>query len=250
MGARIFLVRQPLRTRRSVSIKVFFDVRFREVECNSLMKKEKEKGPEAEKAEMGPLTPEETEEPKAAAAEGKTEEAKPTLDLAAACRKLEEEKQELYDRLLRKQAELENFRKRTQREREEFAQHANADLLRSLLPALDGFDRALKHRDANVPQQFYEGLELIYRQLFETLRRAGLATVEAEGTIFDPAVHQAVETVESTEHRDHEVIEELQRGYQLKRRLLRPAIVKVAVHPRRTPATQPAEPRAEHSQGD
>ncbi len=152
-------------------------------------------------------------------------------NLPEAYSKLQMEKQELYDRLLRKQAELDNFRKRAEREKEEFVQHANGNLLHSLLPTLDGFDRALKHRDPKVPEQFYQGVELIYRQLLETLYRAGLSFVETEGLIFDPEVHQAVETVESSDLRHHEVVEELQRGYKLKQRLLRPALVKVAVRP-------------------
>lgn|SRR5487761_6263 len=168
--------------------------------------------------------------------EGKTvkpekEQSELPEDLAGAYGKLQTEKQEIYDRLLRKQAELDNTRKRIEREKEEFLQHANSSLLHSLLPTLDGFDRALKHRDPKVPEQFYQGMELIYRQLLETLRRAGLDLVETEGLIFDPEVHQAVETVQSHEHRHHEIVEELQRGYKLKRRLLRPALVKVAVKP-------------------
>jgi len=153
-------------------------------------------------------------------------------ELAAAYQKVLAEKQELFERLLRKQAELENFRKRTQREKEEFLQHANADLLRALLPALDGLERALKHRDAKVPNQFYEGLEHIHRQFLDILGRAGLAPIETSGKTFDPHLHQAVEMVESEEHGDHEIVEELQRGYKLKNRLLRPAIVKVAVAPK------------------
>lgn len=148
-----------------------------------------------------------------------------------AYKKLLAEKQEFYELALRKQAELENFRKRTQREKEEFLQHANADLVRSLLPVLDGFDRALKHRDSAAPAQFYQGLELIHRQLLDVLGRAGLTAVEAKGEKFDPNVHQAVETVQSSRHDDHEIVEELQRGYKLRRQLLRPAIVKVAVNP-------------------
>lgn len=153
-------------------------------------------------------------------------------DLPGAYLRLRSEKEELYDRLLRVQAELENFRKRIQREKEDFLQHANTDLIHSLLPALDGFERALEHRNARVPPQFYEGLELIHRQLMEALARAGLRVVEAKGKIFDPEVHQAVETVEVEGARDHEVISELQRGYKLKHRLLRPAVVKVAVPPK------------------
>lgn len=144
--------------------------------------------------------------------------------------KLLAEKQDLYDRLLRKQAELDNFRKRMQKEKEEFLQHANAELIRSLLPALDAFERALKHRDAADPEKFYEGVKLIHRQLLEALGKAGLKSIEAEGQTFDPSVHQAVETVEAEEqHGDQQVVEELQRGYKLSHRLLRPAVVKVAV---------------------
>lgn len=180
--------------------------------------------------------------------EGPAPTATPELpaDLPAAYQQLFTEKRELYDRLLRKQAELENFRKRVQRDKEDFLQHATAELVRALLPALDGFERGLKHRDANVPEQFYEGMELIYRDLLEILGRAGLTPLETLGKLFDPHLHQAVETVEAPGHRDQEIVEELQRGYKLKHRLLRPAIVKVAVSPRgesskRAPLARPAD---------
>lgn len=156
----------------------------------------------------------------------------PTID-PAAYQKLLEEKDRYYDLALRKQAELENFRKRTQREKQEFLEQANADLVQSLLPVLDAFDRALKHRDPAASARFYEGLELIHRQLLDVLNRAGLNVVETAGALFDPNVHQATEMVESRSHRDQEVVEELQRGYRLNKRLLRPASVKVAAHPPR-----------------
>lgn len=162
-------------------------------------------------------------------------------NLAAAFEKLKAEKGALYERLLRKQAELENLRKRTQREKEEFLQHATADLIRALLPTLDGFERALAHRDANVPAEFSQGMELIYRDFLDVLRRAGVAAVETVGKTFDPHVHQAVETVVSPDRRDQEIVEELQRGYRLKHRLLRPAIVKVAVATKSAAAAAPAE---------
>ena len=149
-------------------------------------------------------------------------------DFALAYQTLLAEKQGLYERLLRKQAEFENFRKRTQREREDFLAHATAELIRELLPVLDGFDRAVKHRDPRVPEQFYHGVELIRRELFEALSRAGLKPVETVGKLFDPHVHQAVETVEVPGARDQDIVEEVQRGYKLKHRLLRPATVKVA----------------------
>ncbi len=153
-------------------------------------------------------------------------------DLTAAYEKLLVEKNELFDRLLRKQAEFENFRKRVQREKEDFIQHSTADLIRALLPTLDGFERALKKRDPGVPETFYQGMELIYRELLEVLKRAGLVAIQTQGQLFDPHLHQAVESVECGDRRDQEIVEELQRGYKLRQRLLRPAIVKVAVTPR------------------
>jgi molecular chaperone GrpE len=149
-------------------------------------------------------------------------------DLPAAYQKVVADKLDLYDRLLRKQAELDNFRKRVAREKEEFFQHANADLIRSLLPVLDGFERALRHRDPKADDSFAKGIELIHQEFLTVLARAGVTPIEAAGKTFDPHFHQAVETVESEEYRDQEVVEELQRGYKLKNRLLRPAIVKVA----------------------
>lgn len=169
-------------------------------------------------------------------------------ELAAAYEKAVAEKRDLHDRLLRKQAELENLRKRLQREKEEFLQHATADLVRALLPTLDGFERALKHRDADVPEQFVEGIGLIYRQMLDVLGHAGLTAVEAEGKTFDPHVHQAVETVEDPNRPDHEIVEELQRGYKLKQRLLRPAIVKVAVNPKdHRPGSHPSHEKSNQS---
>src|SRR5579863_9054274 len=172
-----------------------------------------------------------------AAAEGGSEPARPPAsgaselpaDLPAAYRRLLAEKQDYYDRLLRKQAELENFRKRTDREKEELLKHAAADLIRALLPALDSFERALKHRTPDVPAPFIKGMELIHSEFLDVLGRAGVTPIAAEGQLFDPHLHQAVERVEAPEHRDQEVVEELQRGYKLKQKLLRPAIVKVAV---------------------
>jgi len=180
-----------------------------------------------------------------AGAEPEVEAAAAPPDLAEELAKLRAEKDALYDRLLRKQAELDNFRKRTQREKEDFLQHAKADLIRALLPTLDGFDRALKQRDSNVPERYYQGLELIYRELWDVLTRAGLTPLETVGKTFDPHLHEAVESIEASEHRDQEIVEELQRGYKLKQRLLRPAAVKVAVAPSR--AGGKASPEADEN---
>jgi molecular chaperone GrpE len=166
-----------------------------------------------------------------------------SIETSLANEKLKKEMAELYERLLRKQAELENFRKRAQREKEELRQRAAEDLIRDLLPVLDGFERALRQRSPEVPETFYQGMELIYGQLSEVLARAGLEVIETSGQLFDPHYHQAVETVEAAGRRDHEIVEELQRGYKLKHRLLRPAIVKVAVKPKAA-NSQAAEEKA------
>ena len=152
-------------------------------------------------------------------------------DPEQACKKLLEEKKETYDRLLRKQAELDNFRKRMTREKEEFLQYAGESLVRELLPVVDGFERALRSSNDNVPEEYYRGIELLYRELSDVLSRAGMTEVKAKGKVFDPHLHQAVETLESADYGDHEILEEFQRGYKFKDRLLRPSLVKVAVPP-------------------
>ena len=151
----------------------------------------------------------------------------------AAIQQLQAENLRLYDRLLRAQAELDNARKRMQREKEEFLKQANADLIRALLPSLDAFERALKDHDQKVPAGFYKGMELIYGGLLQVLERAGLARIEALGHTFNPHLHQAVETVEDERRRNHEIVEELLPGYTFRQQLLRPTMVKVAVAKRR-----------------
>ncbi len=166
-------------------------------------------------------------------AETQTTPAKPDLleNLSEAYRKLLAEKDELYDRFLRQQAESENFRKRVAREKAEFFQFAGEKLVRNLLPLLDGFERALSQKNDKIPEEYYRGTELLFRELQDVLTHAGLSAIEAKGETFDPHLHQAVESVESTEHEDHEVIEEHQKGYKFKQRLLRPSLVKVALQP-------------------
>jgi molecular chaperone GrpE len=194
------------------------------------------------------------EEPETPAAGAANNNAKPgaeggaglPADLAGAYRQLLSEKKELFDRLVRKQAELENLRKRVEREKEDFLQHATMGLLRALLPTLDALERGLKQREESIPEKFYTGMELIHRELLDVLKRAGLAPVESEGKAFDPHVHQAVETVETEEFEDQAVVEELQRGYKLKQRLLRPAIVKVAV----SPAVKPSDDESSDATGE
>ncbi|MBZ5721558.1 MAG: nucleotide exchange factor GrpE [Acidobacteriia bacterium] len=144
--------------------------------------------------------------------------------------RLKAERDSLLDRLARLQAEFENARKRATREQQDFREYAVADALKTLLPVLDSFERALQ----TSPEQseIHKGVELIYKQLQDALTKLGLQPMVATGQPFDPHVHQAIEMVDTTEAADHQVLEELQRGYKLKDRLLRPAMVKVARNPR------------------
>ena len=139
------------------------------------------------------------------------------------------EKADLHDRLLRARAEFDNARRRTERERSDYLQFAATDLVRDLLPVLDDFERALKVETAD--GHYAKGIELIYQRLFETLKKMGLEPIETAGQPFDPKVHQAVERVETTEADDQAVLGEFQRGYHFKGKLLRPAMVRVAVKP-------------------
>ena len=142
---------------------------------------------------------------------------------------LQRQRDDYYDRLLRKAAEFDNFRRRTERERQALAEAAAADLIQELLPLVDDLERALKADPGTEGAEAYRrGVELIHRQLSELLRKRGVRPIEAVGATFDPHVHQAVAHEPSTEHRDGEVIEEFRRGYTLGERLLRPSMVKVA----------------------
>src|SRR5690242_2941942 len=141
--------------------------------------------------------------------------------------KLKAERDTLVDRLARLQAEFENARKRAAREQQDFREYALADAVKALLPTLDSFERALKASEAE-KSEFRGGVELIYKQLQDALAKLGLRGIPAKGEPFDPHLHQAVEMVETDEVEDHHVQEELQRGYKLKDRLLRPSMVKVA----------------------
>jgi molecular chaperone GrpE len=168
-----------------------------------------------------------TERPADPPAEARTTEA-PVDDPVEVLRR---EKDALYDRLLRTAAEFDNYRKRVERERRELAESAGADILSDLLPIIDNFERALQTPDAGEIEPFRKGLELIHRQMLDLLRKRDVKPVEALGADFDPNLHQAVVHEVSDEHREGEVMEQLQRGYTLGDRLLRPAMVKVAKKP-------------------
>lgn len=149
-------------------------------------------------------------------------------EMIASRDRLAKEKAELQDLLQRRQAEFENFRRRTERERGELLEYAASDAVKALLPVLDDFERALKSESAD--KEYARGMELIYGRLLESLRKLGLEPITEEVPIFNPHIHHAVEMVDTKDHPDQTILEEYQRGYYFKGRLLRPAMVKVAVN--------------------
>src|SRR5262252_2847273 len=144
---------------------------------------------------------------------------------------LKRERDDLFDRLLRKQAEFENFKKRVEKEKSDFMQFAAAELMKEMLNALDSFDLAIRNAAAEGKggENTLRGFELIYKQLQDTLARFGLKPLEAKGKKFDPNFHQAVSTNATNEVEENTVIEEMRKGYTLNGRLLRPAMVSVSV---------------------
>jgi molecular chaperone GrpE len=149
-----------------------------------------------------------------------------TTEKPSEAEKLKAENAMLLDRLARLQAEFENYRKRSAREQQEFREYALGDALKQLLPILDSLDRAAK--TVGTVEEYRSGVELIDRQFHDVLTRLGVEPIAAEGQPFDPTRHQAIQMVETTEVPDHQVIDELQRGYRLRERVLRAAMVRVA----------------------
>ena len=149
--------------------------------------------------------------------------------LGSELQKLKAERDSLLDRLARAQAEFENARRRAAKEQQDFRDYAAADAIKALLPVIDSFERALQVKSD--PGDFRSGVELIYKQLQDVLAKLGVRPIPAKGEPFDPHVHEAIEMVETGDAPDHDVLEELQRGYKFKDRLLRPAMVKVAKNP-------------------
>jgi molecular chaperone GrpE len=137
------------------------------------------------------------------------------------------EKADLQDRLRRSLADFDNARKRFEQQRSDFVQFAAMDLVRELLPALDDFERALKVETQD--ENYAKGVQLIYQRFYDTLKKLGLEPMEVVGKPFDPNRHQAVDRVQTSEVEDQTVLAEFQRGYNFKGKLLRPAMVKVAV---------------------
>lgn len=164
-------------------------------------------------------------------------DADPQAKLAADLETARAESEQWRDRFLRKAAELENFRKRTERERAESSTLTKSAVLVEFLPVMDACERALEsfsrgdHHSERI-QSYREGVELLYKQLGDTLARLGVVALEAKGRKFDPHVHEALMHLETSEHEDNTVVEELRRGYLLGDRLLRPAQVVVASSPK------------------
>jgi len=167
--------------------------------------------------------PDDGERQTGAAVDSATAAASPELG------EMERQRDEYYERLLRTTAEFDNYRKRVERERQTLADAAAASIIEELLPLVDDLERALRAEPgAEGAEAYRKGVELIHRQLMETLRKRGVRAVEALGADFDPHYHQAVAHDVAEGHREGEVIEEYRRGYMLGDRLLRPAMVKVA----------------------
>ena len=141
---------------------------------------------------------------------------------------LRQERDDLQDRLLRTAAEFDNYRKRTDRERRELTEAVAADFIREVLPIVDDLERALVAAAGSPDEALRSGVELIYRQLLEALRRRGAEPIESIGRDFDPAWHEALASEPAGTRRDGEITDEIRRGYRIGARLVRPALVKVA----------------------
>lgn len=164
-------------------------------------------------------------------------------DVDKRLQELQREKDELYDRLLRKQADFENYRKRAEKEKREFQKYALSSFVLDLIPILDNFERALSHMDEELGTQYRRGIELIYRQLRDAMEKKGLRPVETEGRLFDPNFHEAIGRELHEDLPENTILEELQRGYFFHDRLLRPALVKVSYKSDETPqAVTPDDP--------
>jgi molecular chaperone GrpE len=151
--------------------------------------------------------------------------------LAAEIAKLRVEKNDMQQLLIRRQADFENYRKRVERDRHEEGRRGVERLITEVIPVLDAFDRALQGQDDPANEEYRQGVTLIRRQLWDVLARHGVARIDAAGKLFDPHIHQAIERVESKECPDGSIVGVFQDGYMFHGRVLRPAIVRVAVHP-------------------
>ena len=150
--------------------------------------------------------------------------------LAEELLKLKAEKEELLQTMIRRQADFENFRKRTERDRHEEGRRGVERLILDLIPVLDGFDRALQAHDDPAYDEYRKGITLIRKQLWDAIAKHGVQRIEAAGKMFDPHLHQAIERLESMDFPDGFIVAVFQDGYMFHGRVLRPAIVRVAVN--------------------
>ena len=152
-------------------------------------------------------------------------------ELKARVRQLEEEAEEAGKRYLRLAADFDNYKKRARQDQLETVNYASATMLERLLPVLDDFQRALEHEPAGVDNGWLKGLRLTYQKLEDILSAQGVEPISSVGSAFDPSLHEAVGSEESSEHPEDTVVRELRRGYRLRDRVIRPALVKVARPP-------------------
>jgi molecular chaperone GrpE len=168
------------------------------------------------------------------AADEQSDEAKLSSDSAAAdaeVAKIATELNELRQTLMRRQADFDNYRKRIEKERADDAKRTTARVIESLIPIIDGFEQALAaHREAEY-ENYRKGFELIYKQLIDNVSRLGVERTDPIGKQFDPHLHQAMDRTETVDHEDGTILQVFQPGYVFHGRVLRPAMVRVAVHP-------------------
>lgn len=158
-----------------------------------------------------------------------TSELEQNLLLAAELKQSQEKAEEYYAHLQRLQAEFDNYRKRTQKEKEEFVKFASEQVILNLLPVLDNFGRAIAAvEDSQDLQAYAQGVEMIFKQIQNVLAKEGLVAIESKGQPFDPNIHEAVLRVESEDYPENTVVEEMQKGYYLKEKVIRPSMVKVS----------------------
>lgn len=142
---------------------------------------------------------------------------------------LKKQVEENYNRFLRAQADFDNYRRRTMKEKEEMAKYASMNVIESLLPVVDNFERAIEAgKEKSDNDALMEGVEMVFRQFMQILEKEDVKPIEATGKKFDPNYHQAVMQVDSDEHESGVVVEELQKGYMMKDRVIRPSMVKVS----------------------
>jgi molecular chaperone GrpE len=188
-----------------------------------------EENKQAAEAAYETLEPTQTAETTEEAEQTEPAELSREEQLLAEIEQLKAEKEEMYNKFLRAQADLQNFRTRVNKEKEQMMKYASQRAIEALLPVVDNFERAITaSKDAADKDALTEGIEMVFRQLQQVLEQEGVTTVPGVGSPFDPNMHQAVMQEESSEHESGIIIEEFQKGYMLKDRVIRPSMVKVS----------------------